>query len=120
MNSEDKPLVWLEGEVKTPPFSQKARIEAGFLLRRLQQGELLELPHSRPMPDIGKQCHELRIRDKDKNWRIVYRVDEDAIIIAEIFVKTTRTTPKLVIKNCQRRLNLYDELAHEREGDETK
>jgi len=33
---ESKPLVWMSGEVKTPPFSAEARIEAGFLLRRLQ------------------------------------------------------------------------------------
>ena len=44
------PLVWLFGEVKTPPFSAEARVEAGFLLRRLQQGETLGLPQSRPMP----------------------------------------------------------------------
>jgi len=25
----DKPLVWLHGEVKTPPFSSAARIDAG-------------------------------------------------------------------------------------------
>jgi hypothetical protein len=24
-----KPLVWLKGDVKTPPFSAEARIEAG-------------------------------------------------------------------------------------------
>lgn len=40
----DKPLVWLKGEVKTPPFSEPARLEAGFLLRRLQQGHTLALP----------------------------------------------------------------------------
>jgi hypothetical protein len=56
-------LVWLRGEIKTPPFSQEARIDAGMLLRRLQQGELLSMPQSRPMPDIGQRCHELRIRD---------------------------------------------------------
>ena len=56
----DKPLVWLKGEVKSPPFTENARVEAGFLLRRLQQGELLALPHSRPMSTIGGQCHELR------------------------------------------------------------
>lgn len=104
----DKPLVWLRGEVKTPPFSQEARIEAGFLLRRLQQGENLELPHSRPMPSIGAHCHELRIRDADKNWRIIYRIDDDAILIVEVFDKTMRTTPDLVIKNCKKRLSQYD------------
>ncbi len=34
--NESKPLVWLKGEVKTPPFSSQARLEAGFLLRKLQ------------------------------------------------------------------------------------
>ncbi|GAP94868.1 type II toxin-antitoxin system RelE/ParE family toxin [Leptolyngbya sp. NIES-2104] len=105
---DDKPLVWLRGEIKTPPFSQEARLEAGFLLRRLQQGENLELPHSRPMPSIGAHCHELRIRDVDKNWRIIYRIDEDLILIIEVFSKTTQTTPDQIIENCQKRLSKYD------------
>lgn len=104
----DKPLIWLHGEVKTPPFSQEARIEAGVLLRRLQQGENLKLPHSRPMPSIGVHCHELRIRDLDKNWRIIYRVDNDAILIVEVFNKTTRATPTSVIDTCSKRLSKYD------------
>jgi len=41
MTDRDKPLVWLSGEVKTPPFSSAARLEAGTLLRRLQGGEQL-------------------------------------------------------------------------------
>jgi len=65
MNGEDKPLVWLEGEIKTPPFTATAQIEAGTLLRRLQRGEYIGIPHSRPMPSIGPSCHELRIRDAD-------------------------------------------------------
>lgn len=108
MSDRDKPLIWLRGEVKTPPFSQEARIEAGFLLRRLQQGESLELPHSRPMPSIGSHCHELRIRDADKNWRIIYRIDDDAIVIVELFNKTTQNTPDRVIENCKKRLSKYD------------
>jgi hypothetical protein len=31
MSEADKPLVWLHGEVKTPPFSKKARVEAGVM-----------------------------------------------------------------------------------------
>jgi len=78
------------------------------LLRRLQQGENLGLPHSRPMPSIGGHCHELRIRDTDRNWRIVYRIDDDAILILEVFGKTTRITPNNVIDNCKKRLSKYD------------
>jgi phage-related protein len=107
----DKPLVWLSGQVKTPPFSSEARVEAGFLLRQLQVGRILAMPHSRPMPSIGARCHELRIQDKDKTWRIVYRIDTDAIVIADVFAKTTQATPKQVIRASQKRLQRYDEVA---------
>ncbi|MBK8903088.1 MAG: type II toxin-antitoxin system RelE/ParE family toxin [Anaerolineaceae bacterium] len=103
-----KPLMILHGEMKTPPMSQTARIEAGFLLRQLQEGVNLSLPQSRPMPSIGKRCHELRIPDKNVTWRIMYRIDADAIIILEVFAKKTNKTPKEVIENCKRRLQLYD------------
>jgi phage-related protein len=108
MSETRKPLVWLHGEIKTPPFSKDARVEAGTLLRRLQEGESLGLPHSRPMPSIGARCHELRVRDEKHNWRVIYRLDRDAIIICAVFAKTTRQTPKQVIETCQRRLRLYD------------
>lgn len=108
MNPDDKLLVWLHGEVKSPPLSANARIEVGFLLRRLQQGETLSLPHARPMPSIGQRCHELRINDENQTWRIVYRIDSDAIIILDVFSKKSSATPKYVIQNCQRRLKDYD------------
>jgi phage-related protein len=110
MSLTDRPLVWLRGEVKSPPFSHAARVEAGELLRRLQNGEMLALPRSRPMPTIGARCHELRIVDQDLSWRIVYRVDKDAVVIAEVFQKSTRETPRHVIETCRRRLRLYDGL----------
>jgi phage-related protein len=104
----DKPLVWLHGEVKTPPFSAAARLEAGFLLRRLQSGESLSLPQSRPMPLVGVHCHELRITDVNRTWRIIYRADADAIVILEVFEKKTQKTPREVIETCRRRLHQYE------------
>jgi phage-related protein len=109
MAPRDIPLVWLRGVIKTPPFSAAARVEAGILLRRLQQGEALGMPHARPMPGIGARCHELRVRDENRTWRIVYRVDSDAVIIGEVFAKTTRATPPSDIANCKRRFRAYDE-----------
>lgn len=106
--SQDKELVWFSGEVKTPPFSSKARIEAGYLLRLLQKGESLSMPQSRPMPRIGSRCHELRINDGDKTWRIIYRVDEDVIVVVDVFAKKTNKTPEAVIKRCQKRLKQYE------------
>ena len=108
MRDKDKPLVWLHSEVRTPPFSPNARIEAGFLLRRLQQGKKLAMPHSRPMPVVGTRCHELRINDEDLTWRIMYRIESDAIVILDVFEKKTNRTPKGVIDTCKNRLKVYD------------
>lgn len=109
MSPKDKPLVWLHGEVKTPPLSAAARLEAGYLLRVLQSGTLVTMPHSRPMPSIGRSCHELRITDEDKIWRIIYRIDTDAIVIADVFGKKTAKTPKNAIDNSKARLRKYDD-----------
>jgi phage-related protein len=111
----DKPIVWLKGEVKTPPFSLAARLEAGLLLRRLQKGEVLGLPPSRPMPAIGAHCHELRIPDSEHSWRIVYHVADDAIAILEVFSKKTQSTPSQVIKVCKKRLAAFMSAAADRE-----
>ncbi|MBK7875528.1 MAG: type II toxin-antitoxin system RelE/ParE family toxin [Planctomycetes bacterium] len=104
----DKPLVWLAARIHTPPFDRETRVEAGVLLRRLQRGESLAMPHARPMPSLGWRCFELRIRGPVENWRIVLRVDPDAIVIVDVFAKTTRATPHLVLERCRRRLRRYD------------
>ena len=111
MTPEDKPLVWLNGEIRSPPFSKEARVEAGFLLRRLQQGEALGMPQARPMPAVGRRCCELRIRDEERNWRIMVRLDSDAVVIAGVFPKKARTTPRKVIEVCRDRPRRYDEAA---------
>lgn len=89
-------------------MSEAARREAGYLLREVQRGVSLSLPHSRPMPSIGARCHELRIIDAVAAWRIVYRIDADAIIVVEIFSKKTQATPKNVIDTCKKRLREWD------------
>jgi phage-related protein len=116
VSPRDKPLVWLRGEVKTPPFSANARVEAGFLLRRLQRGELLGLPHSRPMPSVASGCHELRIVDGDLNWRIMYYIATDAVVILDVFRKKTETTPKSVLDDCRRRLAEFLKLTQPKKG----
>ena len=99
--------MWLHGEVKTPPFSAEARIEAGVLMRRLQEGVNIALPHARPLPSLGRSCYELRIPDENRTWRIVYYVDAVAIVILDVFAKTTSQTPQMVIDVCKARLKRY-------------
>lgn len=107
--------MWLHGEVRTPPLAAAARLETGLLLRRLQRGEMLSLPHSRPLPAIGRRCHELRIVDEHATWRIVYRIAADAIVVVDVFSKKTQATPKSVLDACKRRLRAYDGIAGEKE-----
>jgi phage-related protein len=109
-----KPVFWLGGEIKTPPVGVAARHEAGWLLRRLQEGQTLGLPHSRPMPSVGKACHELRINDEKTSWRVFYRIDPDAILVLDVAEKRTQKTPKQVIDQCQARLAKYDQERRER------
>ena len=108
MSPNHIPLVWLQGQPQTPPLSQKARIETGYLLRLLQSGIKLSLPQSRPMPSIGIRCHELRVRDENKNWRLFYRTDSDAIVVILWAEKKTAKTANDAIDLCRARLKLYD------------
>ncbi len=108
MSPFDKPLWWLTDTIRTPPFSDAARIEAGYRIRMLQQRFTLTMPQSRPMPAIGPRVHELRIPDVTHTWRIVYRIDDDVILVVEIFSKKTTATPHAVIERCRARLGAYD------------
>jgi phage-related protein len=103
-----KPLIFLEGAIKTPPFTADGREEAGTRLREIQEGDSLGMPISRPMPSIGARVHELRIRDEGHNWRIIYRIDPAVILVVAVFAKTTRATPGPVIDQCKARLKRYD------------
>jgi phage-related protein len=103
-----KPLVWLHGEVKSPPFSFEARHEAGLLLRYLQDGEKLQMPHAEPLPVLGPRCGVLRVRDAGHSWRIVFRADPDAVVVLEVYPKKTRAMPAAVIERCRLRLQSYD------------
>ena len=102
-----KPLAWMNTEIKTPPFSKDARIEAGHLLRQLQSGIKLSLPSSRPLPSIDVKCHELRITDENVIWRVVYAIENDAIVILEVFPKKTEKIPKKDIDIIKNRLSSY-------------
>ena len=103
-----KPVVWLHGEIKTPPFTPEGRQEAGMVLRLLQEGERLGMPLAEPLPDVGPQCGALRVRDAEHNWRIMYRIDPDAVLVLDVYQKKTAKIPDKVIQRCKRRLKQYD------------
>ena len=105
---QSRPLRWLHGEIKTPAFAEEARREAGFLLRQLQDGEKVNFPQAEPLTTVGPRCGALRVRDDKHSWRIMYRVDEDAVLILEVYAKKTPKIPDEVIARCKKRLKIYD------------
>lgn len=82
------------------PFSLRADYEAPFYYT-------VSMPQSRPMPDIGAGCHELRVTDAGGEWRLVYAVTPEAVVVLDVFKKTTRTTPQTILTRCARRLRDY-------------
>ena len=79
-----------------------------MLLRLLQEGQRLGMPQAEPLPDVGPRCGTLRVRDAEHNWRIMYRVDSDAILVVDVYAKKTRRIPDEVIQRCKQRLKQYD------------
>ncbi len=117
MSTARKPLVWLGEEIESPPLASEGKVEAFLLLERLQKGEKLKLPHSRPLPKVGKGFHELRVRDERGNWRIVYRADSDAVVILDVFKKTSGAEQKKSFERCEQRAKRYDREQKARKGD---
>lgn len=108
MSPDHKPIAWLVGKPKSPPMSLATRTEAGLLFRHIQAGIKISMPHSRPMPSIGKRCHELRINDENCTWRIFYRIDSDVIVVIDWDYKKTEKTTLAKIQLCKSRLADYD------------
>ena len=105
-----KPLVVLSGEIKTPPLSAAARVEAGYLLRRLQEASAVTSAFPTHAFDRAARVQELRIQDPatSTTWRVVYRADPTEIVIVDVFAKKTQATPKQVIERCKARLRTWD------------
>jgi phage-related protein len=90
-------------------FPAKARREAGFQLFQVQQGE--DPNDWKPMEAIGSGVREIRIRDENGAFRVIYVAKfAGAIYVLHCFQKKTqRTSPKDIAVARQR----YKELAQE-------
>jgi phage-related protein len=74
-------------------------------LARLDAGQTLSMPLSRPMPIIGAGVHELRLKDRSGVYRILYAlVREGTVHVLHAFKKTAQATPRRNIELAQRRL----------------
>jgi len=85
-----------------PPEIQR---DLGRLIRHLQQGRSLGLPHSRPMPVVALGVDELRVKDKSGQYRaFVVRKTPRGILVLHVFAKKTRETPRGDIELARQRL----------------
>ena len=69
------------------------------------------MPHCRSLRAGGRSCYELRVRDAGVNWRLVYRVDDDAIVVAGLFRKTSWAATGQLIEVSRSRLAQHDAAA---------
>ena len=90
-------------------FSVGARKELGEAIGKLQLGETLGMPLSRPMPSVASGVSELRIKDEAGEWRVFYVVNtEEAVYLFHAFAKKTQKTSDRDIKLGQRRLKEWE------------
>lgn len=77
----------------------------GKLLRHLQHGRSLSMPHARPMPIVALGVDELRVKDESGQYRaFVIRKTRQGILVLHVFAKKSRETPRGDIELAQRRL----------------
>lgn len=86
-------------------FSDDARTRLGRELFRLQMGEVLPMPISKPMPDVAMDVAELRVRDESGSYRVFYyTASTEGILVFHAFAKKTQRTPPAEIEIGRKRL----------------
>ena len=86
-------------------FPKAVRVRLGRGLFRLQMGEQLAMPNSRPMPGIAAGVAELRVAGEDGTFRAFYYVaSKQGVLVFHALVKKTRRTPPLEIELARKRL----------------
>jgi phage-related protein len=91
-------------------FSKDVRVRVGKGLFRLQMGELIGMPDSRPMPGVAAGVSELRVGAADGSFRVFYyTASSRGVLVFHAFVKKTQRTPPLEIERAKKRLKeLFD------------
>jgi phage-related protein len=86
-------------------FPKEARVRLGKGLFRLQMGEQLPKPHSRPMAVVAAGVSELRVEDDDGIYRVFYYTASTlGVLVFHAFVKKTQRTPPHEIELARKRL----------------
>lgn len=86
-------------------FPKEVRTRLGRGLFRLQMGERIGMPNSRPMPAVAVGVSELRVRAEDGTFRaFYYTASSRGVLVFHAFVKKTQRTPPLELELAGKRL----------------
>ena len=90
-------------EVEALP--EEVRGDLADALARLDEGLMLTMPLSRPMPSIGVGVHELRLKDRSGAYRVIYAIVRSGTIhVLHAFKKSTEATPTKNLELARKRL----------------
>jgi phage-related protein len=94
MAIEQKDIKWLGSSKKDlNSFPREVLLEALFQLDKVQSGE--EPTDWKPFNEVGAGTKEIRIRDKDGIYRVLYVAKfKEAIYVLHCFQKKTESTAK--------------------------
>jgi len=98
-----KPIIFCGGSLEDlKAFPVSARRAAGYQLDRVQSG--LEPDDWKPMTGIGPGVREIRVRDADGAFRVIYVAKfAQAIFVLHCFQKQGQKTPRQDLEMAGRR-----------------
>jgi Phage-related protein len=96
-------LIWVGSSLKDlKDFPESARVNAGYQLRRVQNG--LEPNDWKSMSTIGTGVREIRLSEEEGIFRVIYVTHiGDAIHVLHCFQKKSQKTPQSDIDLAKRR-----------------
>lgn len=99
-----KPVTFLGDSLKViRDFPLDVKHDAGYQLDKVQNGE--QPDDFKPMPAVGAGVEEIRIRDDEGIFRIIYTARiENAVYVLHAFKKKTQQTAKADIDLAKDRL----------------
>jgi phage-related protein len=76
-------------------WPEEVREDLADTIARLERGQMLSMPLSRPMPSIGAGVHELRFKDRSGIYRVIYFLAGGGTIwfLHAFQKKTQKTSP---------------------------
>lgn len=85
-------------------FPNEIRQQSGYELHKVQNGEMPT--DFKPMPTIGRGVMEIRLRDENGAFRIIYTAKiENMIYVLHAFQKKTQRTSQQDLNLAKQRLN---------------